>query len=83
LANRVESNPEEVRMLRRLRRRSPATAISLIALFVALGGTAYALKLGKHSVGTRQLKLKSVGTKQLKKQLGQRGKGPGRKPRRK
>ncbi len=53
-------------MPRRLRRPSPATAISLIALFVALGGTAYALKLGRHSVGTRQLKFKSVGTKQLK-----------------
>jgi hypothetical protein len=66
LANRIESIPEEVRMFSRLRRPSPATVISLIALFVALGGTAYALKLGRHSVGTRQLKFKSVGTKQLK-----------------
>lgn len=53
-------------MFSRLRRPSPATVIALIALFVALGGTAYALKLGKHSVGTKQLKFKSVGTKQLK-----------------
>lgn len=38
-----------------LRRPSPATTISLIALFVALGGTAYAA-LPSGSVGTAQLK---------------------------
>lgn len=46
---------------------SPATVISIVALFVALSASAYAVTLGKHSVGTKQLKTKSVGTKQLKK----------------
>src|SRR4051812_18104514 len=52
-------------MLERLRARfnrpSPATAIALVALFVALGGTGYAaLKLPKNSVGTKQLKNNAV-----------------------
>jgi hypothetical protein len=39
------------------RRPSPAFVISLIALFIALGGTSYAaLSLPKNSVGTKQLK---------------------------
>lgn len=42
---------------RRLRAPSPALVISLIALFVALGGTSYAaITLPKNSVGTKQLK---------------------------
>jgi hypothetical protein len=45
----------------RLGRPSPATAIALLALFVALGGTGYAaLKLPKNSVGTAQLKNNAV-----------------------
>lgn len=40
-------------------RPSPALVIAVIALIAALGGTAYAA-LGKNSVGTRQLKAKSV-----------------------
>jgi hypothetical protein len=45
----------------RSRRPSPALLISLIALFVALGGTGYAaLKLPKNSVGTKQLKKNAV-----------------------
>lgn len=37
------------------RRPSPATVIALIALFVSLGGSAYAaLKLPDNSVGTAQ-----------------------------
>jgi hypothetical protein len=45
----------------RLRRPSPATAIAVIALFVALGGTGYAaLKLPSNSVGTKQLKNNAV-----------------------
>jgi len=45
------------------RRPSPALIISIIALIVALTGTAYAgSKLGKNSVGSRQLKSKSVTT---------------------
>jgi hypothetical protein len=37
-------------------RLSFASVVALLALFVALGGTAYALSIPKHSVGTRQLK---------------------------
>ncbi|HKN94938.1 MAG TPA: hypothetical protein VJU60_11445 [Thermoleophilaceae bacterium] len=45
----------------RPRRPSPAFVLSLIALFVALGGTGYAaLKLPKNSVGTKQLKKNAV-----------------------
>jgi len=44
------------------RRPSPALVISIIALIVALTGTAYAAQLGKNSVGSRQLKSKSVTT---------------------
>src|SRR5262249_52930438 len=40
---------------------SPALVISLIALFIALGGTSYAaIKLPKNSVGTKQLKKNAV-----------------------
>jgi hypothetical protein len=44
------------------RRPSPALVISIIALVVALTGTAFAAGLGKNSVGSRQLKSKSVTT---------------------
>jgi hypothetical protein len=48
-------------MKKRLRKPSPALAISLIALFVALGGTSYAAtRLPKNSVGTKQLKNNAV-----------------------
>jgi hypothetical protein len=44
-------------MKMRLRAPSPALVVSLIALFVALGGTTYAAtSLPKNSVGTKQLK---------------------------
>jgi hypothetical protein len=47
--------------MRRLKAPSPALVISLIALFVALGGTSYAAThLPKNSVGTRQLKKNAV-----------------------
>jgi hypothetical protein len=46
---------------RKLRAPSPALVISLIALFVALGGTTYAAtSLPANSVGTKQIKNKSV-----------------------
>jgi len=46
---------------RRLRAPSPAFVISLIALFIALGGTTYAATgLPKNSVGTKQLKKSAV-----------------------
>jgi hypothetical protein len=49
------------RLRARFHRPTPATAIALIALFVALGGTGYAaLKLPKNSVGTKQLKANAV-----------------------
>lgn len=45
----------------RLRRPSPALAVALLALFVALGGTGYAaFKLPKNSVGTKQIKNNAV-----------------------
>jgi hypothetical protein len=44
-----------------LKRPSPALAISILALFVALGGTSYAVtQLPKNSVGTAQLKKNAV-----------------------
>lgn len=48
-------------MRSRLRAPSPAFVISLIALFVALGGTTYAAtSLPKNSVGTKQLEKNAV-----------------------
>src|SRR5882724_1901885 len=44
-----------------IKRPSPAMVIAVIALICALSGTAYAA-LGKNSVGSRQLKAKSVTT---------------------
>jgi hypothetical protein len=44
-----------------LKRPSPALVISIVALFVALGGTSYAItQLPKNSVGTTQLKKNAV-----------------------
>lgn len=54
-------------MKRRLRGPSPALVISLIALFVALGGTSYAaLNLPKNSVGAKQLKKNAVTVTKIK-----------------
>jgi hypothetical protein len=48
-------------MKRRVKAPSPAFAVSLIALFVALGGTTYAAtKLPRDSVGTKQLRNSAV-----------------------
>ena len=45
---------------------SPSLVISIVALIVALGGTAYAgVQLGKNSVGTPQLKNGAVKTSKL------------------
>ncbi|MGK2954970.1 MAG: hypothetical protein ACSLFI_04785 [Solirubrobacterales bacterium] len=44
---------------------SPALVISVVALFVALGGASYAA-LGKNSVGSKQLKKNAVVTKKVK-----------------
>jgi hypothetical protein len=55
-------------MKRRLRAPSPAFVVSLIALFVALGGTTYAAtSLPKNSVGTAQLKNGAVTTTKISK----------------
>jgi hypothetical protein len=53
---------QQVRMHRVLTGRpSPAMAVALVALFVALGGGAYAaIRLPKDSVGTRELKSQAV-----------------------
>jgi len=54
-------------MRRRLRAPSPALVISLIALFVALGGTSYAaITLPKNSVGTKQIKNNAVTASKIK-----------------
>jgi hypothetical protein len=51
----------------RTRRPSPAMAVALLALFVAIGGTGYAaLKLPKGSVGARQLKKNAVRSAKVK-----------------
>ena len=53
---------------RRWRAPSPALVISLIALFVALGGTTYAAtSLPRNSVGTKQLKRNAVTSSKIKK----------------
>src|SRR5215212_1153084 len=45
----------------RAQAQSPAVWIALVALFVALGGTGYAaLKVGKNTIGTKQLKRGAV-----------------------
>jgi hypothetical protein len=53
---------------RRWKAPNPALVISLIALFVALGGTTYAAtSLPKNSVGTKQLKNRAVTRKKIAK----------------
>ncbi|MFL5960322.1 MAG: hypothetical protein ACJ75G_08680 [Gaiellaceae bacterium] len=67
-------------MKRPLRAPSPASIISLIALFVALGGTSYAAitTLPKNSVGTKQLVNGAVTKKKIdRKTLGQLKGAPG------
>ena len=45
---------------------SPALVLSVVAVFIALGGGAYAA-LGKNSVGSKQIKKNAVTTKKIKK----------------
>ena len=55
---------------RRLRAPAPALVISLIALFIALGGTTYAAtSLPMNSVGTKQIKNGSVAPEDLRSGL--------------
>ena len=54
-------------MRRRISRPSPALVISLVALFVALGGTGYAAtQLAKNSVGAKHLKKNAVSGAKVK-----------------
>jgi len=54
-------------MRHRFRTPSPSLVISLLALFVALGGTSYAaINLPRNSVSTKQLKKNAVTTKKIK-----------------
>jgi len=54
-------------MKRRPRRPSPAFAVSLLALFVALGGTSYAaVGLPRNSVGAKQLMKNAVTSSKIK-----------------
>jgi hypothetical protein len=66
-SSHMPSTPRREIMKRRLRAPSGALVISLIALFVALGGTTYAAtSLPKNSVGTKQLKKGAVTSKKIK-----------------
>lgn len=50
----------------KLSRPSPSMAVSVLALFIALGGTGYAaIKLPANSVGTREIKQRSVQTSDM------------------
>jgi hypothetical protein len=48
------------------KRPSPAMIVALVALFVALGGTTYAVSVPKRSVGPAQIRSKAVRTKHIK-----------------
>jgi hypothetical protein len=54
-------------MQRILGRLTYSNVIATIALFVALGGGAYAVTVGKHSVGTKQLKKNAVIDKKVRR----------------
>jgi hypothetical protein len=54
-------------MMSRLRKRlTYANVIASLALFLAMGGTGYALSLPKNSVGTKQIKRSAVTSKKIK-----------------
>lgn len=53
--------------MRRIRERlSYANVISSMALFIALGGTSYALTLPHNSVGSTQIRSRAVGTSEIR-----------------
>jgi hypothetical protein len=54
-------------MKQRIHRPSPALVISLIALFLAAGGSAYALSVGKNTIGTKQIKKRAIKGVDVKK----------------
>ena len=45
-----------------------ANVMATVAVFIALGGSAYAFHLGKNSVGSKQLKKNAVSTAKIKKE---------------
>ena len=54
-------------MLGRLRGRlTYGNVMSTVALFIALGGTSYALTLPRNSVGSRELRARSVGSSEIR-----------------
>src|SRR4051794_3021074 len=54
-------------VLSRLRSRlTYGNVMSTVAVFIALGGTSYALTLPRNSVGSRELRERSVGASELK-----------------
>ena len=54
-------------MIRRLRENlNYANVVASIALFVALGGTSYALTLPRNSVGSKQIRARAVGASELR-----------------
>lgn len=59
-------------MRKRFRRPSPALAISLIALFVAMGGTSYGL--ARNSIDSREIKNGSISNKDVKNRTLRAGK---------
>ena len=64
-----------MRKRRKLGRPNHATVVAYLALFIALGGSAYAVgNLGKNTVGPKQLKKNSVTTAKIKKEAVTAGK---------
>ena len=63
-------------MRKRLKQSRPnhAVVVAYLALFVALGGSAYAFHLGKNSVGPKQLKRNAVTTAKIKNEAVTAGK---------
>src|SRR3954470_3490757 len=49
-----------------IERLSYANVTATLALFLALGGTSYALTLPRNSVGSKQIRSKAVGTSELR-----------------
>jgi hypothetical protein len=63
-------------MRKRMKQTRPnhAVVVAYLALFVALGGSAYAFHLGKNSVGPKQLKKNAVTTAKIKNEAVTAGK---------
>jgi hypothetical protein len=65
--NTSNATPDPRQRRRALRAPSPAMAVALVALFVALGGTGYAVtRLPSNSVGTSQLRKSAVTSSKIR-----------------